>query len=277
MALLESLRNWYKSVREEYGVGFGSRVMLGTAVLELPRDVIRSVRSLSEQGITQKISDFLNNLEGIRVVFEPVEALNNDEKPLAGDDGVVSRLLWSLKEALLACESLLLMDNAITVEELRDHKTLLASFKQAVNDWQTDDCDDRLFQGRLGLNLGVNADNTSALSRLRNTLVVADCVALALDNENVRRQIYEQPGASTFDNIAALSAQLKSLTDEQAATYKDFVRLTELETSDWKRLSDDQLDKLIARNDLALKNMESLQNWLDYVKYRKQLFRAISR
>ena len=179
MVLLKSLRHWYKSVRQEYGVGFGSRVALGTAVLDLPRDEIRAVRSLSEQGITQKISDFLNNLEGLRAVFEPVMALNNDQEPLAGDDGVISRLLRPLKEALLACEPLLLIDKAMSVEELREYKTLLASFKQVVDDWQADDCGDRLFQDRLGLELGVDTDNTSALSKLRNTLVAADCVALA--------------------------------------------------------------------------------------------------
>ena len=145
MVLLESLRNWYKSVRQEYGVGFGSRVALGSAILDMPRDTIRAVRSLSEQGITQEISNFLENLESVRTVFCPVRELNNNEKLLAGNDGVISCLLRSSKEALLACEALLLIDNTITVEELRDYKKNLVSFKQAVDDWQADDCDGRLF------------------------------------------------------------------------------------------------------------------------------------
>lgn len=271
MVLLKSLRHWYKSVRQEYGIGFGSRVALGTAILDMPRDTIRAVRSLSEQGITQKISDFLNNLEDIRVVFEPVRVLYNDEKPLAGDDGVISCLLRSSKEALLACESLLLIDNKISVKELRNYKTILVSFKQAVDDWQADDCGDRLFQGRLGLELGVNADNTSALSSLRNTLVVAERVALALDNESIRRRIYAQPEVATFNGIESLSSQLQSRMERQSTKLRDFVELTELESSDWMRESGDQLYKLIARNDLALNNIETLHNWLDYVRYRKQL------
>ena len=271
IALLESLRNWYKSVRQEYGVGFGSRVALGTAILDLPRDVIRAVRSLSERGITQKISNFLKELESVRTVFDPVRELNDNETLLAGDDGVISRLLRSLKEALRACEPLLLIDNAISVEELREHKTLLASFKQAVNDWHADDCGDRLFQGRLGLELGENADNAAALSRLRNTLVVADSVALALDNENVQGRIYAQPEVATFNAIESLSSQLKSRMESQSTKLRDFVELTELESNDWMRQSGDQLDKLSARNDLALNNIESLQNWLDYMRNRKQL------
>lgn len=271
MALLESLRNWYKSVRQEYGVDFGSRVALGSAILDMPRDTIRAVRSLSEQGITQEISNFLENLESVRTVFGPVRELNNNENLLAGDDGVISCLLRSSKEALLACEALLLIDNTIRVEELRDYKKNLVSFKQAVDDWQADDCDDRLFQGRLGLELGVNADNAVALSRLRNTLMVADIVALALDNENVRRRIYAQPEVATFNTIESLSSQLKSRIESQSTKLRDFVELTELESNDWMGRSGDQLDKLIARNDLALNNIESLQNWLDYVRYRKQL------
>ena len=59
--------------------------------------------------------------------------------------------------------------------------------------------------------------------------------------------------------------------ESQSTKLRDFVELTELESNDWMGRSGDQLDKLIARNDLALNNIESLQNWLDYVRYRKQL------
>ena len=265
LTLLESLRNWYKSVRQEYGVGFGPRVALGTALLDLPREITRSVRSLSEQGMPQQISNLLENLESIKEVFTPVPELNSDRTQLAGEDGVIFYLLRSLKEALLACEPLV-TDSTISVAELAGHIELLDSLKQAVDDWNTDDCDDRLFQGRLGLEIGVYADNTSSLSKLRNTLIVADYVALLLNNENIRKRIYTQPEASTFNAITALLVQLKSLIEGQAAKYKDFVGLTKLESNDWMRLSGDQLDRLITRNDVGLNNMESLQNWLDYVR-----------
>ena len=265
LTLLESLRNWYKSVRQEYGVGFGPRVELGTALLDLPREITQSVRSLSEQGMPQQIGNLLDNLESIKKVFTPVPELNSDRTQLAGEDGVIFYLLRSLKEALLACEPLV-TDSTISVAKLAGHIELLDSLKQAVDDWNTDDCDDRLFQGRLGLEIGVYADNTSSLSKLRNTLIVADYVALLLNNENIRKRIYAQPEASTFNAITALLAQLKSLIEGQAAKYKDFVGLTKLESNDWMRLSGDQLDRLITRNDVALNNMESLQNWLDYVR-----------
>ena len=265
LTLLESLRNWYKSVRQEYGVGFGPRVALGTALLDLPREITQSVRSISEQGMPQQISNLLDNLEGIKEVFTPVPELKSDRTQLAGEDGVIFYLLRSLKEALLACEPLV-TDSTISVAELAGHIELLDSLKQAVDDWNTDDCDDRLFQGRLGLEIGVYADNTSSLSKLRNTLIVADYVALLLNNENIRKRIYAQPEASTFNAITTLLAQLKSLIEGQAAKYKDFVGLTKLESNDWMRLSGDQLDRLITRNDVALNNMESLQNWLDYVR-----------
>ncbi|HBL87322.1 MAG TPA: hypothetical protein DD399_10640, partial [Alcanivorax sp.] len=33
LSMLESLRDWYKRVRQQYGVGFGQRVPIGDAIL----------------------------------------------------------------------------------------------------------------------------------------------------------------------------------------------------------------------------------------------------
>ena len=265
LTLLESLRNWYKCVQQEYGVGFGPRVALGIAILDLPTEILRSIRSLSKQGMPEQISNLLDEVKYIREVFAPVTELNDDRIPLAGEDGVIFYLLRTLREALDTCQPLLI-DNTISVEELANNISLLDSLKQAHSDWNNDDCDDRLFQGRLGLVIGVYSDNTSSISKLRNTLVVADYVATVLNSVIVRKRIYAQPEVATFNAIIEISTQLKSLIESQAARYKDFVDLTKLESTDWMRQSNDQLNKLIARNELALKNTESLQNWLNYVQ-----------
>lgn len=270
LAALESLRDWYRKVRQQYGVGFGQKVALGNAILNLPIGLARGVRSLSRQGVQQQVNELLDDLVSIKEIFAPVSELQTDTTLLTGKEGAIAHLQASLDKALLACGPLA-TDNAISIAELGSRIELLDSLKKDVYKWETTDSDNKLFQGRLGLKPGLNADNTSSLSMLRNTLAVATCVDQQLTNEHIRQRIYDQPAASTFSALAALSGQLRTVVETQTASYEAFARLTGLDPGDWMNQSGDQTDDLIIRNTRALNNSDTLQNWLDYVRMRDQL------
>ncbi len=267
---LESLRDWYKRVRQQYGVGFGKKVALGNAILVLPMEIARAVRSLSERGVQRQLCDLLDDLVGLKEIFAPVSELQSNRTLLAEEGGVISRLLASLDDALLSCKPLV-TDNAISIAELADRIEHLDSLKKAVSRWEAADYDNRLFQGRLGLKLGLHVNNTYSLSMLRNTLDIAGCVDQQLMDDVVRQRIYDQPMVSTFNILTALSAQLRTLMETQADTYQAFAQQVELEPDDWMQLSGDQLDELIIRNSRALNSSMTLQNWLDYVRVRDQV------
>jgi superfamily I DNA and/or RNA helicase len=267
---LESLRGWYKQVRKEYGVGFGQRVTLGNAILDLPLEISRAVRSLFEQGVQKQLIALLDDLYSLKEIFSPVSALKSKKTILIGEEGAITRLLRSLNEALLACKPLV-TDNAISIAELAKQIKLLDSLNKAVYEWEVADVDRKFFQSRLGLRFGIDVDNSSSLSMLRNTLEVATCVDQRLINDEIRQRIYNQPEASTFNTLVDLSGQLRRTMETQKVKYKTFEEVVTLDPSDWMKQSDDQLDKLITRNSRALNNSETLQNWLDYVRVRDQV------
>ena len=270
LAALESLRGWYRKVRKQYGVGFGQKVALGNALLDLPVTLARGLRSLSEQGVQKQLDDLLGKIVSLKGIFAPVSELQSDTTLLAGKKGAIARLLASLYEAIIACKPLM-TDNSISIVDLTKRIKLLDSLRKGVSKWRAADFDKKLFQGRLGLKPGINVDNSSSLSVLRNTLVVAACVDKQLKNEYIQRYIYNQPSAPTFSKIAELSGQLKTAVKSQTASYESFVQLVELEASDWMNRSGDIIDNLIIRNSEALNNGDALQNWLDYVRIRKQI------
>ncbi|MCD4811438.1 hypothetical protein K8R14_02415 [bacterium] len=270
LTVLESLRNWYRKVRQQYGIGFGQKVALGNAILDFPTGLARGVRSLSEQGVQRQLSDLLDDLISLKEIFAPVSELQSDTTLLTGNEGAIARLLASLDEAILACGPLA-TDNAISMAELAKRIELLDSLKKAVSKWETADFDNKLFQGHLGLKPGVNANNTSSLSMLHNTLAVAVCVDQQLTNEDIRQRIYDQPATSTFSALEALSGQLRAAMESQTISYEAFAQLVELEASDWMNHSGDQIDDLIIRNSQALNNGNTLQNWLEYVRVRDQV------
>ena len=48
---IKELRNWYKSVREEYGIGFGERVKIGNAILSLDREFAMALSDEANKGL----------------------------------------------------------------------------------------------------------------------------------------------------------------------------------------------------------------------------------
>lgn len=268
---LESLRDWYKTVRQQYGVGFGPRVALGNAIVALPVNIVRVVHSLSDQGVQEQLVNLLADLAQSEEIFTPASAskLTDDRSLLAGEGNVISNLLVSLNSALSSCQPL--VDNATSVEELAVHAGLLDLLKTAVDEWESDDYDNVPFQERLGLGLGVHVDNTTPLSTFRHTLAIASCVDRQLTNDNVRQKIYAKPESSTFNALNELSTQLRTLVEKQETQYEAFAHLVGLERDDWMQLSGDQLDKLIARNNRAMNNPETLHKWLSYVRTRNRI------
>jgi very-short-patch-repair endonuclease len=270
VVFLESLRDWYRRVRQQYGVGFGKKVVLGNAILGLSTEIARGVRSLSEQGVQQKLSNSLGELTRIKRIFMPVAELQSDRTLLTGKEGVIARTLASLDVALTACGSMM-TNNTISISELANRIEMLDSLKKAVSKWEAADLDNKLFQGRLGLQPGLYTDNTSSISMLRDTLAVAACVDQQLTEQDVLHRIYDQPAESTFNELADLAKNLRTKMDMQASKYEVFAKLVKLEDSDWMGRPGDKLKELIIKNGRALSGGETLQNWLDYVRVRDQV------
>ena len=273
---LESMRNWYKKIRDRYGVlVVGQNPALGNAILDLPTDTARAVHSLSEQDVKKKLSNTLSYLSTLKEqIFAPVPELQNGITLLIeGEEAIITGILASVKDALKSC-SLLVKNENISLEELTDRIRLLGLLKDKISKWEAADYDNKkLFQEELGLKIEVGVNNKSSISMLRNTLAIARYVDRELMNDDVRQRIYNNPEAKTFDMLKNLSERLKILMDRQSSAYNDFEQLVNLEPNDWmKELLDTRLDELIDRNNLVLNSSEtSWQNWLVYVRSRDQV------
>ncbi len=267
---LESLRKWYKQIRQQYGVGFGKKVALGKAILGLPQDIARAVRSLSERGVEQQIIDLLNALNSLKEIFSPVAELRNDVIPLVGEDGVIPRLLISLDNAIRACEPLA-NAKTLSMAELMDSIDQIGLLKQKVDIWQKSVLDRNIFQDQLRLKVSPDADTTASLSTLQHTLELAAYVNVQLANKVLVNYIHKHPTKSTFKSLASLAQQVRFAVTSQVDAYETFKRLVQLDEASWTIQSGDHIDDLINRNQFALNNEEILKNWLDYVRVRDQI------
>ena len=267
---LESLRAWYKRVRQQYGVGFGQKVPLGDAILELSPSIAKAVRSLAERGVQTQLSKLLDGLGSLKEMFTPVSELRSEDTLLVGEEGAIPRLLSRVNKAIRDCGPLL-GDDALSIADLAGRIEQLGLLKQCVDVWQKADLDSKIFQGRLGLKAGVGVNNTAGLSVLRNTLKLATCIDGQLRHQALISYIYEHPAEETFASLALHAEQLRDAITSQHASYEAFDDLVHLDYVGWTVHSGDRIDDLILRNQSALNNGETLQNWLDYVRVRDQL------
>lgn len=270
LATLEAVRSWYKRVRQQYGVGFGQRVPIGDAILELAPSVAKAVRSLAERGIQKRLNDLLDDLGSLKNVFSPVSELQAEDVLLVGENGIIPRLLREVDEAIQVCRPLI-NDDALSVAGLAERIEQIALLKKKVEKWRNADFDKKLFQGKLGLKPGVNTDNSTGLSVLRNTLEIATCVDGQLHNQALIDHIYKNPTKETFTSLSAHAKDLRIAVEAEKASYDNYADLVCLDHRAWLFTASDLIDKLVTRNQRALDNGDALQNWLDYVRARNQL------
>lgn len=268
LSSLAALRSWYRQVRNIYGIGFGQKVWLGSAILDLPSDVAKAIRSLAEQGVDRRLGDLLDEFEILKTTFVPSAEIQADDVPLVGDGGVIGPLLDALQAGLGQCK-LIVSDDGLSIAELSRRIKALEMLRQATILWTDANLDNKLFGGRLGLRFGPDVDNSNRLAAARHTLHIADWLEQDVRSDLIRQHVADAPTASTFEALHSIAGQIKTALDREAEKGLAFAELVDLDRESWT--DGDAIDGLIERNDKALTHGTSLLNWLDLARARDRL------
>ena len=94
--------------------------------------------------------------------------------------------------------------------------------KQLVDKWLKADFDQKIFQGKLGLKVGVDVDNKAGCSMLRNTLELAACIDKKVNNLAVLDYIYKNPSISAFATLVTQVQYLRSQMTAQQEAFRNF-------------------------------------------------------
>lgn len=273
----ESLRNWQRKVREEYRFGFDdSKIALGEAILNLPVNIFQAMRSLSEKGVPSQLANVLENLKSLSKVFSPVPEWKGDKALLIGKDGIVSHTLAQVQQAIENCDineaiAQVTDNDTTTVADMIDLIEKLGLLKRKVEEWKKEyaQLNKEVFQDRLDLPIGPDADNSERLTALANILELADCLNKMDAKHILIRYIYEQPSAATFQSLKTDAAQLRKSLDAQENSFDAFKEQSQLDENRWNQHQGDSIYSLIKRNQRALDNVGSLQSWLAYLQERE--------
>ncbi|MFQ5493671.1 MAG: AAA domain-containing protein, partial [Candidatus Dojkabacteria bacterium] len=264
---LLKIRSWYQQVRRRYGVGFGPKVELGQALISMPVDVSKGIRSLVDQGLLAVITESLEELTHLKTLFSMVEGLQRKDLQLIGDVGGLTQLKKQLANLVDPFQNYFSKQD-LSIAEIDVLTCDLIRLRDLSAEWKDSDIDSKWFGSTLGLTIASGHDYTAALNAAEHTESLASILDDKIKTSALKQAIYNTPERSYFNELRECGKQLLEVWSEHKESLDAFKALTELNFTKWIEDSGDELSALTLRNDHALENPEWLANWLDYVRVR---------
>ena len=101
---IKTLRDWYKGVRHEYGVGFDERVKIGSAILRIESHLVKSIIEEYDRKVEPKLNKTLKLLHDFSALYSTkIKNLSNLHQ-IIEDGSEISRTLMSLKQLKIEFE-----------------------------------------------------------------------------------------------------------------------------------------------------------------------------
>lgn len=261
---VKELRQWYKAVRAEYGLGFGERVAIGTALFNLERNLAMGIQDYATKGMAQQailISQAIDQQAAAVPAFLP---LQREAALLSEASEQLSKSLYTQLNALKskingANHSLMILAQAtITLERQQ----------LAMKDWQAMPLTSQLLPQGLPLSLTPGEFSQNLHDKGKNTLQI---VRIVTASPALLHSLSRKPDAERYQAIQACLHDLQQHEARCANTQQAFVSLGKVHLQDWSESAQGKLTNLIKRNQLALANPQWLHTWLDYIRLRTKL------
>lgn len=269
LADLAEVRDWYKSVRRRYGIGFGPKVALGEALLGMRATVAKGIQSLEQQGILAQIDEVLGDLAELKSAFRDYSPVQSDTATLLAADGPLSRLRDLLAHDLEVCQRQLI-DPGASVATLESLVGRLQRQQSLLGAWRTTAVKRHWFASEIDLLVAPERLDNSAVTVAEHTVALAHAIEEGIKTEILRDAIYRNPSSATFAALRKLGEELTCAWQAHTRQRDQFVALTELDLEAWQHRAGGSLDGLRTRNRAALNSPDWLSNWLDYVRVRHQ-------
>jgi very-short-patch-repair endonuclease len=262
------LRTWYKSVREEYGIGFGERVKIGNAILTLDRDFAMSLISEVSKGLLQNIEFLLNKLTSIQDKY-PNQSLNTDHsKSLSKPGSDIESLALDL-QVILDNLSAVFKNNNTTIKDIEEFGHEIKVLQINIDRWSKRDITKKIICVGRNLKLLPNSFSKTAHDTIKNTIQISEIVAGSIV---IKSAISNNPTEFTYRQIGKQATLLQTTLLEENQQRQIFINLADLDLDNWLADYDDSILNIIKKNEEAKVHQNWLSTWLDYVGLKGRLY-----
>ncbi len=260
-----ALRSWYQAVRKEYGAGFGPRVALGNALLEMDADLANSLRQMMRHR-SVPLNQAQAEIDALQAIVAKSHPLKQERCDLLDFENGIMAFGGAVKQGLELLTSLS-GDEDIPVSELHARIDAHRSLNRDHVKWQRFRSENDLFRA-LCLDLEANG-GSSELGKAEATLKLAEALDQLAASE-ITGNLMRRRDTTQYRELVAFSKILPKLLAEERRQRETFAELARLDVKAW--LPTHQSVKAIHdRNKQALSQEELLPDWLALVRAGQQL------
>lgn len=264
------LKDWYVSVRQEYGVGFGQRVPLARALYTLPVDMLQGVQGLAEGGLTASISSFVENLKRLSEVFTKPACFSDSSVTFDQEVNPLNSVLFEIRSSLSACQGFL-VDPSISQSQLMLGVSDLKQLKASIAEVEKADINGRYFNSVLNLTINDSCEFHSDLLRVVSTYKFVANLHNSIRSPQLADLVKNASDKTALDSIRESGSKLASSSQAAKSAEQAFLAEAQAVRSDWFSYSGEQLNKVIERNSKAINNEVWLDGWLKYLFARERM------
>ncbi len=260
LADIKLLRNWYKGIRNEYGVGFDDRVKIGSTILRLESHIFKSMIEEYDRKVFPKIKPLKNLFNEFRCLYgDKIKHLDNLHEVLDSESEIYTTLnvlkdlkanfSVSIKEKNISLAKIEHELNSFDLysAELSKLNSIKEDYPELYQEWKFD-----ALKGEV---------DTLELNRARKTSNLLNVIA---ELDDILREKFSEI------NDEALYLKLKNILDEicvhsnnEKLSKSKFMDCSKVEEA-WTDQIKDSFSSVIQRNELALSKEDWLFTWSNY-------------
>lgn len=265
---ISKLRAWYKLVRDEYGIGFGKRVQLGSTLIKLDQQFAMALADEASKSLFSTIDGAINLIEEFAIEYKRHPLFKDKANNLHGSNSSLS----SLQSELLDITNRLLpiiTDGDFLVGNLKRVEFKLKDIQKEVLEWKTSEHVSNVKPLNNEFSIEPSQLSQDHIEIARNNIDVAIAIK---ENQILTSIIEAEPNEYSYQAIVNTLSVLNDFIDKTISHEKDFKEIAEVNIDNWIENTDAQLDLIIERNNKALENISWLNGWIQYNQLKHKLY-----
>lgn len=265
---IAKLRDWYQKVRQEYGVAFGERTHIGTALLSLDEKLAFAIVALYREQLKPIATQIETELDELKLVFEPIHKLCAENLHLQNDN-IIANLLQALRECLTQLNSHL-VNKEIPLTQMESANQILSGLNQTKAQWldNTKHCE---WRQHWQFSFKVDEYAQNQVQAALNTLKLFSTIQ---HNQDLIQALKQQNTAQNYDVIVEKLNTLQTLLHNQSHHQTAFMLQGQVDKSLWLadvHFSLSRIDEIIQKNQQAIEHADWLYNWTQYLSAKHSL------
>lgn len=267
IARISKLRSWYKSIREEYGIGFGKRVQTGSSLIGLDRQFAMALVDEANKNIISVVQGAKELLQQLSAEYKNHPIFKDKTINLFGEESQLSKLEFALSEIIDAIKPISVNDD-FNVGDVSLAQFKLRDVQKSISEWASSQHLEIIKPINQYFNFEPKSYSPQAVEVARNSLAVATAI-----NENpiINSIIKNEPTEYSYQTLLNTLNSLNLHIDSVIESEKKFSTLAEANVKNWLSKSDDHIDSILSRNLEALTNISWLNVWVEYNQVKIKL------